>query len=79
MATGLWSRTLRAAWTAAGCAGPGIVDRARGIVREHEGEVTLRQVMYGLVSESLIPHMPSVYSRPLPGWRRPAGTATSPT
>ncbi|MGW7658032.1 hypothetical protein ACWGMA_06345 [Streptomyces asiaticus] len=38
-----------------------MVDRAREIVESYEGGVTLRQVMYRLVSEGVLPHTPSMY------------------
>ncbi len=37
------------------------MDRARQIVESYEGGVTLRQVMYRLVSEGMLPHTPSMY------------------
>ncbi|MGW3168233.1 hypothetical protein ACWC9Q_36835 [Streptomyces sp. NPDC001142] len=40
---------------------PAVVDRARQIVESYEGGVTLRQVMYRLVSEGMLPHTPSMY------------------
>ncbi|MFF3734600.1 hypothetical protein ACFYXM_30975 [Streptomyces sp. NPDC002476] len=40
---------------------PAVVDRARQIVESCEGGVTLRQVMYRLVSEGMLPHTPSMY------------------
>ncbi|MEV6810161.1 hypothetical protein [Streptomyces sp. NPDC051132] len=40
---------------------PAVVDRAREIVESYEGGVTLRQVMYRLVSEGVLPHTPSMY------------------
>ncbi|MFG2638710.1 hypothetical protein ACGFX8_33925 [Streptomyces sp. NPDC048362] len=40
-----------------------MVDRARQIVESYEGGVTLRQVMYRLASESVLPHTPSMYRR----------------
>ncbi|MFI8888403.1 hypothetical protein [Streptomyces sp. NPDC053813] len=40
---------------------PAVVDRAREIVEGYEGGVTLRQVMYRLVSEGVLPHTPSMY------------------
>lgn len=42
---------------------PGIVDRAREIVDGYEGGVTLRQVMYRLVSEGLLANTPPMYRR----------------
>ncbi|WP_327731317.1 hypothetical protein OG250_42400 [Streptomyces sp. NBC_00487] len=42
---------------------PVVVDRAREIVEGYEGGVTLRQVMYRLVSEGVLPHTPSMYRR----------------
>ncbi|MFJ1673160.1 hypothetical protein ACIOK4_43775 [Streptomyces bottropensis] len=42
---------------------PVVVDRAREIVEGHEGGVTLRQVMYRLVSEGVLAHTPSMYRR----------------
>lgn len=39
---------------------PAVVDRAREIVESYEGGVTLRQVMYRLVSEGMLPHTPSI-------------------
>lgn len=42
---------------------PIVVDRARAIVEGYEGGVTLRQVMYRLVSEGVLPHTPSMYRR----------------
>lgn len=42
---------------------PVIVDRAREIVEGYEGGVTLRQAMYRLVSEGVLPHTPSMYRR----------------
>ncbi|MCX4791635.1 hypothetical protein OG369_37770 [Streptomyces sp. NBC_01221] len=38
-----------------------VVDRARQIVEGYEGGVTLRQVMYRLASEGVLPHTPSMY------------------
>ncbi|MFB7745286.1 hypothetical protein [Streptomyces sp. NPDC056132] len=38
-----------------------VVDRARQIVESYEGGVTLRQVMYKLASEGVLPHTPSMY------------------
>ncbi|MET9364600.1 hypothetical protein ABZX93_27300 [Streptomyces sp. NPDC006632] len=38
-----------------------VVDRAREIVGSHEGGVRLRQVMYRLASEGVLPHTPSMY------------------
>ncbi|MER6611402.1 hypothetical protein ABT282_37485 [Streptomyces sp. NPDC000927] len=35
---------------------PAVVDRARQIVESYEGGVTLRQVMYRLVFEGVLPH-----------------------
>ncbi|MFE9906510.1 hypothetical protein [Streptomyces achromogenes] len=40
---------------------PAVVDRAREIMESYEGGVTLRQVMYRLVSEGVLPHTPSMY------------------
>ncbi|MCX4665031.1 hypothetical protein [Streptomyces uncialis] len=40
---------------------PAVVERARQIVEGYEGGVTLRQVMYRLVSEGVLPHTPSMY------------------
>ncbi|MFI1067760.1 hypothetical protein ACH4TC_38505 [Streptomyces spororaveus] len=40
---------------------PAIVDRARQIVEGYEGGVTLRQVMYRLAAEGVLPHTPSMY------------------
>ncbi|MDV9187637.1 hypothetical protein R6L23_05275 [Streptomyces sp. SR27] len=40
---------------------PAVVDRAREIVESYEGGVTLRQVMYRLASEGVLPHTPSMY------------------
>ncbi|MFD3472254.1 hypothetical protein ACFWWM_39255 [Streptomyces sp. NPDC058682] len=40
---------------------PAVVDRARQIVEGYEGGVTLRQVMYRLASEGVLPHTPSMY------------------
>lgn len=37
------------------------MDRAREIVEGYEGGVTLRQVMYRLASEGVLPHTPSMY------------------
>lgn len=42
---------------------PAVVDRARQIVESYEGDVTLRQVMYRLVSAGVLPHTPSMYRR----------------
>ena len=42
---------------------PAVVDRARQIVESCEGGVTLRQVMYRLVSAEVLPHTPSRYRR----------------
>lgn len=42
---------------------PGIVDRAREIVEGYEVGVTLRQVMYRLVSQGLLPNTPPMYRR----------------
>ncbi|RSS85702.1 hypothetical protein EF919_37795, partial [Streptomyces sp. WAC02707] len=42
---------------------PAVVDRARQIVESYEGGVTLRQVMYRLVSAGVLPHTPSMYRR----------------
>jgi len=42
---------------------PGVVDRAREIVDGYEGGVTLRQVMYRLVSEGLLANTPPMYRR----------------
>ncbi|MFE3144251.1 hypothetical protein [Streptomyces scopuliridis] len=42
---------------------PGIVARAREIVDGYEGGVTLRQVMYRLVSEGRLPNTPPMYRR----------------
>ncbi|WP_335938025.1 hypothetical protein [Streptomyces sp. PTD5-9] len=38
-----------------------VVDRARQIVESYEGGVALRQVMYRLVSEGMLPPTPSMY------------------
>ncbi|MER6503167.1 hypothetical protein ABT218_28350 [Streptomyces sp. NPDC001455] len=35
---------------------PAVVDRARQIVESYKGGVTLRQVMYRLVFEGVLPH-----------------------
>ncbi|MGW4200997.1 hypothetical protein [Streptomyces sp. NPDC004726] len=40
---------------------PAVVARAREIVEGYDGGVTLRQVMYRLVSEGVLPHTPSMY------------------
>ncbi|MEV8529229.1 hypothetical protein AB0451_34660 [Streptomyces sp. NPDC052000] len=40
-----------------------VVDRAREIVESYEGGVTLRQVMYRLASEGVLPHTPPMYRR----------------
>ncbi|MFF8960772.1 hypothetical protein [Streptomyces sp. NPDC014894] len=40
---------------------PAVVARARQIVESYDGGVTLRQVMYRLVSEGALPHTPSMY------------------
>lgn len=42
---------------------PTVVDRTRQIVESYEGGVTLRQVMYRLVSARVLPHTPSMYRR----------------
>ncbi|MHC3391084.1 hypothetical protein ACLQ2E_16745 [Streptomyces lavendulocolor] len=42
---------------------PAVVDRAQPIVESYEGGVTLRQVMYRLVSAGVLPHTPSMYRR----------------
>ncbi|MFD4260704.1 hypothetical protein ACFWR9_24555 [Streptomyces sp. NPDC058534] len=42
---------------------PAVVDRAREIVESYEGGVTLRQVMYRLVSEGALPHTAPMYRR----------------
>ena len=42
---------------------PGIVDRAREIVNGYEGGVSLRQVMYRLVSQGLLANTPPMYRR----------------
>nr|WP_237492946.1 hypothetical protein [Streptomyces sp. YIM 132580] len=42
---------------------PAVVDRAREIVESYEGGVTLRQVMYRLVSEGMLPHTAPMYRR----------------
>ncbi|MFJ6661635.1 hypothetical protein ACIQNG_35590 [Streptomyces sp. NPDC091377] len=40
---------------------PAVVDRAREIVDSYDDGVPLRQVMYRLVSEGVLPHTPSMY------------------
>ncbi|MEW1632256.1 hypothetical protein AB0387_33680 [Streptomyces sp. NPDC089173] len=42
---------------------PAVVDRAREIAKSYEGGVTLRQVMYRLVSEGALPHTAPMYRR----------------
>jgi hypothetical protein len=42
---------------------PAVVDRAREIVGEYDGGVTLRQVHYRLVARGLIPNTPPMYRR----------------
>ncbi|MEU0054625.1 hypothetical protein [Streptomyces sp. NPDC006309] len=42
---------------------PAVVGRAREIVESYEGGVTLRQVMYRLVSEGALPHTAPMYRR----------------
>jgi hypothetical protein len=42
---------------------PEVVERARAIVSEYEGGVTLRQVHYRLVAAGLIPNTPPAYRR----------------
>jgi hypothetical protein len=46
---------------------PSIVERARQIVEGYEGGVTLRQVMYRLVSEGLLPNTPPITAGPETG------------
>lgn len=40
-----------------------MVDRAREIVESYDGGVTLRQVMYRLVSDGALPHAAPMYRR----------------
>lgn len=42
---------------------PAVVDRAREIVESYESGVTLRRVMYRLVSEGALPHTALMYRR----------------
>ncbi|MFE2746235.1 hypothetical protein [Streptomyces scopuliridis] len=60
---------------------PGIVarSRARETVGGYEGGVTLRQVMYRLVSEGRLSNTPPVYRRRSSRLAQPAGRAASPT
>ncbi|MGW2865629.1 hypothetical protein [Streptomyces sp. NPDC001205] len=42
---------------------PGVVQRAREIYAEYDGDVTLRQLMYRLVAEGTLPHTAPMYRR----------------
>ncbi|MFD5099827.1 hypothetical protein [Streptomyces albidochromogenes] len=56
-----------------------VVDQARQIMESHEGGVTLRQVMYRLVSDKALPHTAPMYRACPRSWPRPAGRAGSST
>lgn len=59
---------------------PAVVDRARRIVAAYAPlKVTLRQVMYRLASEGVLPHTPPMYRRLSSRWPRPAARAAFPT
>jgi hypothetical protein len=59
---------------------PLVVERAREIVDGYAPlKVTVRQVMYRLVSEGVLPHTPPMYRDCPRSWLRPAARAASPT